>query len=312
MTPTIVGPDDIRAARGRIAPFVRRTPVLELEARAFGLTCRLTLKLELLQHTGSFKPRGAFNKILSSDVPNAGVIAASGGNFGLAVAHAAHTLGRRAEIFVPSSSPPLKAERIRSLGAEVTIVDGYYDHAFDASRERAAETGALVMHAFDQPEVVAGQGTLAAELTEQVPDADTVLVAIGGGGLIGGVAAWYQGDTRVVGVEPETSTCMASALEAGEPVDVDVSGYAADSLGTKRAGQIAFGIVSKFVERVVLVSDDTIRDAQRRLWDAVRLFAEPGGAAALAALLSGVFSPEPDEHVIVLVCGANGDLASIS
>jgi threonine dehydratase len=303
---------DIEAANRRIRPFVRRTPVLELGPGAFDLRCRVTLKLELVQHTGSFKPRGAFNKILSSDVPESGVIAASGGNFGSAVAFAAHTLGHRAEIFVPSNSPKVKADRIRSLGADVTIVEGWYDEALEASHGRAAETGALVMHAYDQPEVVAGQGTLAAELEEQVPDADTVLVAIGGGGLIGGVAAWYEGRTRVVGVEPETSQSMSAALAAEEPVDVEYGGYAADSLGTKRAGEIAFAIVSKHVERVVLVSGDAIKDAQRRLWHEVRIFAEPGGAAALAALLARAYVPEPDEHVVALVCGANGDLGVLS
>ena len=308
----IPGRPDIEAAGERIRPYVRRTPVLELGLGAFDLACQLTLKLELVQHTGSFKPRGAFNKILWSDVPEPGVIAASGGNFGLAVAFAAHTLGHRAEVLVPSNSPKVKADRIRALGADVTVVEGWYDEALDASRERAAATGALVMHAYDQPEVVAGQGTLAAELEEQVPDADTVLVAIGGGGLIGGVAAWYEGRTRVVGVEPETSQSMSAALAAGEPVDVEYGGYAADSLGTKRAGEIAFAIVSKHVERVVLVSGDAIRDAQRRLWHEVRIFAEPGGAAALAALLSRAYVPEPDEHVVALVCGANGDLGVLS
>jgi len=307
-----LGRTDVEAARERIGPYVRRTPALELEPGAFNLPCRVTLKLELTQHTGSFKTRGAFNKLLASEVPATGVIAASGGNFGLAVAYAAHTLGHRAEIFVPSTSPELKAERIRSLDADVRIVEGYYDEALDASRGRAEETGALVMHAYDQPEVVAGQGTIGAELSEQVPDADTVLVAIGGGGLIGGIGAWYEGRTRVIGVEPETSTCMTSALAAGEPVDVTYSGYAADSLGTKRAGEIAFAVVSRYVERVVLVSDDAIREAQRRLWNGVRVFAEPGGAAALAALLSGASSAEPDEHVVVLVCGANGDLSAIA
>jgi threonine dehydratase len=308
----MIGRDEILTARGRIGPYVRRTPVLELEPGAFGLDQRVSLKLELAQHTGSFKARGAFNKLLASEVPPAGVIAASGGNFGLAVAYAAHTVGHRAEVFVPSNSPTMKAERIRSLGAEVRVVEGYYDEALDASRDRAGQTGALVMHAYDQPEVVAGQGTIGAELSEQVTDADTVLVAIGGGGLIGGIGAWYEGRTRVIGVEPEISTCMTSALAAGEPVDVDYGGYASDSLGTRRAGQIAFAVVSKYVERVVLVSDDAILDAQRRLWNGVRIFAEPGGAAALAALLSGAYTARPDEHVVVLVCGANGDLSAIS
>ena len=311
MTPT-VGPVEIGAAHERIGARVRRTPVLELAPGTFGVPGRLTLKLELMQHTGSFKPRGAFNKLLSSEVPETGVIAASGGNFGLAVAYAAHTLGHRAEIFVPSNSPKLKAEKIRALGADVTVADGYYDEALEASRGRAKETGALVMHAFDQPEIVAGQGTIGLELTEQVPDADIVLVAIGGGGLIGGVGAWYEGGTRVIGVEPETSTCMTSALDAGEPVDVTYGGYASDSLGCRRAGEIAFAVVSKFVERVVLVSDDAIRDAQRRLWDSVRVFAEPGGATAVAAVLSGAYVPEPDERVVAIVCGANGDLDALS
>ena len=307
-----IGRSDVEAASRRIRPHVRRTPVIELGPGAFGLACRVTLKLELMQHTGSFKPRGAFNKVLSSDVPDAGVIAASGGNFGLAVAFAAHTLGHRAEIFVPSNSPKVKADRIRALGATVTVVEGWYDEALEASRGRAAETGALAMHAYDQPEVVAGQGTLGLELAEQVPEADTVLVAIGGGGLIGGVAGWYEGRTRVIGVEPETSQCMTAALAAGEPVDVEYGGYAADSLGTRRAGEIAFAIVSKHVERVVLVPGDAIRDAQRRLWHEVRVFAEPGGAASLAALLAKAYVPEADEHVVVLVCGANGDLSVLS
>lgn len=312
LAPPIIGPDEILGARERIDPYVRRTPVVELEPGAFGLPCRVTLKLELMQHTGSFKPRGAFNKLLASDVPDAGVIAASGGNFGLAVAYAARTLGHRAEIFVPSNSPKVKAERIRALGAEVAVVDGYYDEALHASRGRADETGALVMHAYDQPEVVAGQGTVGAELADQVPDADTVLVAIGGGGLIGGIGAWYEGRTRVVGVEPETSTCMTSALAAGGPVDVTYGGYASDSLGTKRAGEIAFAVVSRYVERVDLVAGDDILHAQRRLWHEARIFAEPGGAAALAALLSRAYVADPGEHVVVLVCGANGDLEAIS
>lgn len=306
------GRADVEAARERIDGYVRRTPVLELGPGAFGLEGRITLKLELTQHTGSFKPRGAFNKLLSSEVPDVGVIAASGGNFGLAVAYAARTLGHRAEIFVPSNSPKVKAEGIRALDAEVTVVEGYYDEALDASRARVEESGALVLHAYDQPEIVAGQGTVGAELADQVPDADTVLVAIGGGGLIGGIGAWYEGRTRVIGVEPETSTSMTAALAAGGPVDVTYGGYAADSLGTKRAGEIAFEIVSKHVERVVLVSGDQILEAQRRLWREVRIFAEPGGAAALAALLSGGYVPEPDEHVVVVVCGANGNLEAIA
>jgi threonine dehydratase len=307
-----IGPADVEAARDRIADHVRRTPVLELEPGAFGVRGRLALKLELLQHTGSFKPRGAFSRMLAAEVPGAGVVAASGGNFGLAVAYAARVLGHRAEIFVPETSPRLKAERIAAQGAEVRVIPGYYDEALAASLVRAEESGALVMHAFDQPEVVAGQGTIGMELSEQVPDADTVLVAIGGGGLIGGVAAWYEGRTRVVGIEPDRCPTMAEALRAGRPIPVEVGGIAADALGTRVAGDIAFAIASRYVEHVLLVTDDDIRDAQRRLWSEVRVLAEPGGAAALAALLSGRYRPDPVERVVVLVCGANADPATVA
>ena len=303
---------DILAARDRIRPHVRRTPVLDPGAGAFGVDVPLTLKLELLQHVGSFKPRGAFSKLLASEVPDAGVIAASGGNFGLAVAYAARILGHRAEIFVPSTSPEAKIARVREQGAEVRVIDGYYDDASAAAHERAAETGACWMHPFDQPEVVAGQGTIGIELSEQAPDADTVLVAVGGGGLIGGIAAWYAGDVRVVGVEPVSSRCLDAALEAGQPVDVSVGGIAADSLGTRRAGDIAFEVARAHVDRVLLVEDDAIRDAQRAIWWDLRMVAEPGGAAALAALRTGAYVPEPGERVVVLVCGANADPATVT
>jgi threonine dehydratase len=307
-----VGPADVEAARERIAGHVRRTPVVHLEPGAFGAPGRVALKLELLQHTGSFKPRGAFNRMLSNEVPASGVIAASGGNFGLAVAHAARELGHHAEVFVPETSPPIKARRIAERGAEVRLVPGYYDEALAASAERAAETGALVMHAFDQLEVVAGQGTIGAELAEQVPDADTVLVAIGGGGLIGGVAAWYEGRTRVVGVEPDGCPTMSEALRAGRPVRVELSGIAADALGARRAGDLTHAIASRYVEHVLLVTDDAIREAQVRLWEELRVVAEPGGAAALAALISGRYRPDEDERVVVLVCGGNTDPASLA
>ena len=300
--------DRIAAIEPIIRPHIRRTPVLEINGADIGIApVSITLKLELLQHTGSFKPRGALNRMLSVEVPEAGVIAASGGNFGLAVAFAARALGHRAEVFVPETSPPIKAARIADHGAEVRVIPGYYDDALEASAARAAETGALVMHAFDQPEVVAGQGTIGAELAEQTPDADTVLVAIGGGGLIGGIAAWYEGRTRVVGVEPDVCPTMSEALRVGHPVRVEVGGYAADSLGARRCGDLAFGLASRFVEHVLLVTDDAIRRAQHRLWEEVRVVAEPGGAAALAALLTGRYRPDPDEHVVVLVCGANTD-----
>jgi threonine dehydratase len=304
---------DIEAASERIAPHVRTTPVLELEPGAFGVDgASLVLKLELLQHTGSFKPRPAFSRMLAAAVPEAGVIGSSGGNFGVAVAYAARRLGHRAEVFVPDTSSPVKIEAIRRLGADVRIVPGFYADAYATCLERAEVTGALMMHPYDQTEVVAGDGTIGIELSHQVPDADTVLVAVGGGGLLAGVGAWFRGDVRVIGVEPEACPCLYAALEAGEIVDVEVGGIAADSLGARRVGEIAFATAREFVDGVVQVSDDAIREAQRRLWERSRLVAEPGGATALAALLAGVYRPEPDERVVVLVCGANTDPASVA
>lgn len=302
---------EIQQAAARIRPHVRRTPVIELEENAFGIPARIVLKLESLQHTGSFKPRGAFNCILSSTVPAAGVIAASGGNHGAAVAYAAQKLGHHAEIFVPTISPPAKVDRLRQYGAQVNVVGRVYAEALAASQERKAQTGALSVHAYDDPHVLAGQGTLGMELEEQAPDLDTVLIAIGGGGLIGGVAAWYQGRGRVIGVEPENAPTLFSALKAGHLVDVEVSGVAADSLGARRAGKLMFPIAQKYVEQVVLVSDDHIREAQKMLWQKLRVIAEPGGAAAFAALLSGVYRPKSGERVAVVICGANTELSSI-
>ena len=300
---------DIEAARARIAPHIRRTPALELAPGTFGLDSPLTLKLELLQVTGSFKPRGAFNRMLTAHVGPAGVVAASGGNFGLAVGHAARELGHDAEIFVPSTSPAAKLDKVRATGAAVRVVDGYYDEASVAAAAHAAETGATWMHPYDQPEVVAGQGTIGAELSEQVPDAATVLVAVGGGGLIGGIGSWFAGSrTRVIGVEPVSTCSLHAALEAGRPVDVQVSGRAADSLGTRKVGEIAFAVAHRgHVERVVLVDDEAILEAQRAIWRELRVFAEPGGAAALASVLCGAYRPVVGERVVVLVCGANGD-----
>jgi threonine dehydratase len=304
---------DVETANERILGRVRRTPIQELGPFALGgIPGELVLKLELLQFTGSFKPRGAFNRMLSGDVGPDGVMAASGGNFGLAVAFAAHELGHRAEIFVPGTSPAVKIERILALDAEVTIVPGYYAEAAAACEERATDTTALFMHPYDQPAVVAGQGTIGMELSDQCPGADTVLVAVGGGGLIGGIAAWFAGDVRVIGVEPETCPTLSAALAAGGPVDVEVGGVAADALGAARAGTIAYEIASRFVDRVVTVPDESIMDAQRRLWQDVHLVAEPGAAAALAALLCGAYDPEPDERVVVVVCGANTDPASVA
>lgn len=307
----MISPDDIERAAARIAPHMRETPVMALERQAFGVPAAVTLKLELLQHTGSFKPRGAFNRILSSQVPTAGVIAASGGNHGLATAFAARSLGHRAEIFVPEISSPVKVARLRGYGVTVNVGGASYAEAFAASEARVKETGALVVHAYDQPEVLAGQGTVGREFERQAPGLDTILVAVGGGGLIGGVAAWYQGRTRIVGVEPEAAPSLARALEAGAPVDVAVGGVAADSLGAKRVGSLMFAVAQKHVERVVLVADDAIRAAQRALWETLRIAAEPGGATALAALLSGAYKPKTGERVGVLVCGGNVDPAQL-
>jgi threonine dehydratase len=303
MRAVTVGPEDISAAAERIADRVRRTPVLEL-GEIDGAS--VVAKLELLQHTGSFKPRGAFNKLLSSEVPPAGVIAASGGNFGLAVAYAARETGVPAEIFMPTTSPESKIARVRAQGADVTVVDGYYAEAQAALDDRGG-TGALQMHPFDQPEVIAGQGTIGVELDEQVPNLDTVLVAIGGGGLIAGIAAWFARRVRVIGVEPELSQAMTAALAAGEPITVEVGGVAADSLGSARVGDHTFPIVRDPVDRVILVKDDAIREAQKAIWEDVHVIAEPGGAAAFAALRSGAYQPESGERVCVLVCGANCD-----
>jgi threonine dehydratase len=302
----------IEEAARRIGGYVRKTPVMELEEHFWDLEGHIMLKLEQFQHSGSFKPRGAFNRILSQRVPQAGVIAASGGNHGAAVAYAARQLGYRAEIFVPEISSPIKVERLRSYGAQVTIVGANYAEALAASQVRATETGALVVHAYDQPEVVAGQGTVGREWAEQAPDLDTVLIAVGGGGLIGGIASWFQHDVRVIGVEPERAPTLYTALQAGEPTDVEVSGVAADSLGARRIGSLAFEAATRFVDKVVLVNDDAISAAQQRIWEDVRMIVEPGGATAIAALLTGGYRPQAGERVGVLMCGANADLESFT
>lgn len=301
---------EIQDAGRRIARYVRRTPEMALEEGAWGIDARIFLKLENLQHTGSFKPRGAFNCVLSSSVPPAGLIAASGGNHGAAVAYAAQQLGLPAEIFVPTISPRNKVERLRQYGATVNVTGRDYAEALAASEERAAQTGALPIHAYDDPHVLAGQGTLAMEWEQQVRGLETILIAVGGGGLIGGVASWYQERVRVIGVEPEHAPTLHRALEAGRPVDVDVSGVATDSLGARRAGDLMFPIAQTFVDRVVLVSDDQIVAAQKALWQKLRIVAEPGGATALAALLSGAYTPQPGERVGVVICGANTDLST--
>jgi threonine dehydratase len=239
------------------------------------------------------------------------VIAASGGNFGLAVAYAARETGVPAEIFIPSSSPQTKIDRVRAHGAAITIVDGYFAEAYEALGVRAAETGALMMHPFDQPEVIAGQGTLGLEIEEQVPDVDTMIIGVGGGGPLAGIAAWCGDRVRVVGVEPEGCASMTAALAAGEPVTVPVGGLASDSLGAARVGDRTFPIVRDRVERMVLVTEDQIREAQRTLWEDVRLIVEPGGAAAFAALRSGAYPVSPGDRVCVVLSGANCDPATI-
>lgn len=314
MPDPLVTPDMIEAARARISPYIRRTPIMSTRPGELGLHHGVALKLELLQYAGSFKPRGAFNRILAAgdDVPTAGVIAASGGNHGAAVAYASRRLGLTAEIFVPASSPAMKRDRIVSFGATVHVVDGLYDDAQAAATARQLETGALMVHPFDHIDVVAGQGTLAAELDDQLDSYDTLLVASGGGGFTAGQAAWVRNTRKVVSVEPETSRCLQAALEAGGPVAVDVSGVAADSLGARQLGEVAWSIVQAHVDAAVLVDDDAIRSAQRALWDEVRVVAEPGGATALAALRTGAYVPEPGERVIVVVCGSNCEPASVA
>jgi len=300
---------EIQDAGRRIAMHVRRTPVMALEEKAFGIDAKIFLKLECLQHTGSFKPRGAFNCILSSKIGEAGVIAASGGNHGAAVAYAAHHLGHRAEIFVPTITPANKVGRLKHYGAAITITGNSYSEALAASHERAAQTGAVAIHAYDDARVLAGQGTLGMEFEEQVRGLDSVLIAVGGGGLIGGVAAWYQERVRVVAIEPERAPTLHQSLAAGQLVDVDTGGVAADSLGARRVGELMFPIAQKFVPQALLVSDKQIVEAQRALWQHLRLVAEPGGATAFAALLSGVYRPHPGERVGVVMCGSNAELA---
>lgn len=293
----------IEAAAARIAPHVLRTPVFAAEA--FGLGYPVELKLEQMQHTGSFKPRGAFNTLLSVPVPAAGVVAASGGNHGAAVAHAARALGYPARIFVPEMSGPAKIALIRRTGAHLVVVPGSYAEALAAARDYEAETGALQVHAYDAHETVAGQGTLMREWETQGLAADTVLIAVGGGGLIGGTLAWLQGRRKVVAVEPELAPTLARALAEGPEAEVEVSGIAANALGARRIGRICYDLVRAQGVTTVLVADPAIAEAQVALWRGLRQLVEPAGATALAALLSGAYRPVPGERVAVLVCGAN-------
>ena len=303
---------DVEVAAKRIAGRVRRTPMVHLTVGDLGLPGHLALKMEHLQHTGSFKARGAFNRILSAEVSESGVIAASGGNHGAAVAYAARELGFRAEIYVPEISSAVKVRRLHSYGAHVTVGGIDYAEALESSTERADETGAVVVHAYDQPEVIAGQGTMALEIFEDASELDTVLIAAGGAGLIGGAAAFYRGDVRLVSVEPRRCPALATALAAGEPVSVEVGGIAADSLGARSVGDIPFNLANRFVTESILVEDEDIQEAQRIAWETMRQVLEAGGATALAALTSSAYVPAPDERVGVVLCGANADPADFA
>lgn len=296
----------IERTYGLIAPYIRVTPVVETSGADFGLAAfPLAVKLELFQHAGSFKTRGAFTNLLTREIPAAGVVAASGGNHGAAVAYAAMRLGAKSRIFVPTVSSPAKISRIRSYGADLVVTGDRYADALAASQLWAAESGALPVHAFDQEETLLGQGTLALELERQAPALDTLLVSVGGGGLIGGIAAWCGGRPRVIGVEPEEAPTLTRALEAGKPVDAPAGGLAADSLAPRRVGELMFPIAQAHIARVLLVSDAAIRLGQDALWATLRVVAEPGGAAAFSALLSGAYVPAPGERVGVVVSGGN-------
>ncbi len=306
-------PIEIKAAAARIAGRIRHTPILQVAAGELGFNFRVILKLELLQHAGSFKPRGAFNRILSAEaIPDAGVIAASGGNHGAAVAYAARALGIAAEIYVPDLTPLAKRVRIESLGATLVRGGATYAEALEASRVRQSESGALEVHAYDHAAVLAGQGTVGLEFEMDAPDITHVLVATGGGGLIGGMAGWYGSRVKVISVEPEGCPALHDALAAGRPVASPVGGIAADALGARQVGALMFPIARAHVAEAVLVTDAAIVAAQRLLWDRFRLVAEPGGATALAALLSGAWVPPDDAVVGVVVCGSNTDPASVA
>jgi threonine dehydratase len=296
-----------------IRPYIRRTPTIAVDLADFGLPARkIRLKLEYLQHSGSFKARGVFANLLTRQVPKAGVVAASGGNHGAAVAYGAMKLGIPATIFVPSVASPAKIARIRGYGAELVIAGERYADALAASEAFVAERDAMVLHAYDQPETLLGQGTVGLEVEGDSEGTDTLIVAVGGGGLIGGIAAWFAGRTKIVAVEPQEAPTLFEAFAAGRPVDAKAGGVAADSLAPKRVGELMFPLAQAYVEKPILVFDTDILAAQSALWDAVRIVAEPGGAAALAALLSGNYVPAEDERVTVLVCGANTTAVNFS
>jgi threonine dehydratase len=310
----VITRDDIRGTYETIRPYIRRTPVVQLDLGdldpAAGELPAITLKLEQLQCSGSFKARGAFTNLLLRDVPPAGVVAASGGNHGVAVAYAAHRLGLPARIFVPTVSAPAKVERIRQLGAELVVTGDRYADALAAAQAWVETSGAMSVHAFDQRETLLGQGTVALELTAQAdgPDdggLDTVLVPVGGGGLIGGIAAWFAGSTRVIGVEPDGAPTLTQARAEGRPADAPAEGVAADALAPRRVGELVFPITQAYVEDVVLVGDAAILAAQRALWQAARIAAEPAASVGIAALLTGAYKPAPGERVAVVISGAN-------
>ncbi|MDQ0132528.1 threonine dehydratase [Neorhizobium galegae] len=301
-----VTPERIAETETLIRPHIRRTPAMRVDMRDFGGTpLPVDLKLELLQHSGSFKARGAFTNLLTRNVPAAGVVAASGGNHGAAVAYAAMRLGVPAHIFVPSVASQAKIDLIRSYGAELVVGGDRYNDALAASQAYVATSGAIAAHAYDQVETLLGQGTLGKEIEDDLPEMTTLLVAVGGGGLIGGIASWLRGRVKIVAVESDGAPTLYEAFKAGHPVDAPAGGIAADSLAPKQVGELMFPVAQKFVQPPVLVTDDEILSAQKALWAAARIVAEPGGAAAFAALLSGKYVPGPAERVCVLVCGSN-------
>ena len=301
-----LSPAAIRDAYARIRPHIRRTPLLEVDGADFGLEdVQLVFKLEFLQHAGSFKSRGAFNSLLTHPVPAAGVVAASGGNHGAAVAYAAMKLGKPATIFVPTVASPAKQAQIESYGADLRVGGQRYADALAASESFVQRSGAIAIHAYDQWETMQGQGTVGLEFEEQARELDALLVAVGGGGLIGGIAVWFSGRIPVIGVEPEEAPTLTRALAAGEPVDAPAGGVAADSLAPRRVGTLMFPIAQQHMAGTVLVTDDAIREAQKTLWRVLRIVAEPGGAAAFAALQSGAWKAKPGARIGVLLCGAN-------
>ncbi len=305
----------IAEAAQRLRGHIRTTPVIEAGDACFGLRESPVLKLECLQHSGSFKVRGVFNHLLnpstSARFAEVGVVAASGGNHGAAVAYAAQRLSLRADIFVPEISSPAKIQRIESYGATVHVGGQRYADALERCRVFQEKSGQLGIHAYDEEATLVGQGTVAREWQEQNPAIDTVLVAVGGGGLIGGMAAWYQGGVKVVACEPKRSCAFHEAVKQGSPVDVSIDGIAADSLGARRVGGLMFPIAQKYVADSVVVDDEEIVSAQCALWSEVQVMAEPGGATALAALLSGAYTPESGERVGVLICGGNTSSLSV-